>query len=60
MIKNKILFAMGQISLAIGIILNRFINDQNSIIDFTEGLLLGLSLILNLFSIIQFRKISND
>ena len=58
--KNKnLLFALGQFSLFFGILgflVNYFILNHNPIVAFITGVLLGLSLILNLAFLIRMRK----
>jgi len=56
MIKDKnILFAAGQISLAISILLNHFVN-ATGLISFIIGFLTGLAIVFNLAYLILFRK----
>ena len=52
--------AIGGLSLAIGLILNQFA--EGIMIDFVSGLLLGIALVANLFSLVMFGryKRSND
>ena len=56
--KNKTLIAAGQLSLALGIlsfILNILFLDNNYFFHFATGLLLGLSLVLNLTYLIKIK-----
>ena len=56
---SKMLIVAGQFSLFLGIlgfILNIFFWDNNYYIHFVTGILLGLSLVLNLSFLIGFRK----
>lgn len=53
------ILAMGMISLALGILIGRFLNFEYSgfsITDFTEGILIGLSLVMNLTYLLKRRK----
>jgi len=56
MIKNKNIFlAVGQISMAISILLNHFAKDSG-LISFIIGLLTGLSIVFNIAYLVLFRK----
>jgi len=56
---NSLLFAIGQFSLFFGILgflINYFILSHNPIVAFITGVLLGLSLVLNLAFLIRIKK----
>jgi len=56
MIKNNnVLLVIGMISLALALLLKRF-GPELSIVDFMEGLFIGLSLTTNLFYLVRYRK----
>lgn len=50
---------IGMISLALGIILNRFL-PENELTDFCMGFLLGLSIVLNIYYMIKVAKKNKD
>jgi hypothetical protein len=54
--KNRnYLLAVGQLSFAIGIILNHFFR-ENDFIAFLGGLLIGLSIVSNIVFLVRYRK----
>ena len=58
-LKNEIMLAIGMISLSVGIIIGRFLHFEYAgfaVSDFLEGLLLGLSLVMNLAYLLRMRK----
>lgn len=56
MIKNKDLIStLGIFSLIFAVLLGRYVN-PGPVINFLEGLLYGLAIVFNLFTLIQFRK----
>lgn len=56
MIKSKnLILALGMFSLIFAILLGRYLN-PSPIINFLKGLLYGLSIVFNVFTLIQFRK----
>jgi hypothetical protein len=56
MIKDKnTFFSIGQLSLAISILVNHFIHDSN-LVSFLIGLLTGLSIVFNVAFLILYRK----
>jgi len=58
-LKDENILAMGMLSMALGILIGRFLHFEYagfSITDFTEGILTGLSLVLNLTYLIRKRK----
>ena len=58
-LSDEKIIAMGAISLAVGILIGRFLHFEYagfSITDFTEGLLVGLSLVMNLTYLIRKRR----
>ena len=53
------ILSIGMISLAIGILIGRFLHFEYagfSITDFTEGILVGISIVMNLTYLIRRRK----
>ncbi len=57
---NNIFLVVGQISLAVSILLNHFVK-ENEIVSFIIGVLTGLALVLNTAFLINRRKIKvND
>ena len=59
-LKNETVLSIGMISLAMGIIIGRFTYFEYfgfSITDFLEGILYGLSLVMNLFYLVKNRRI---
>jgi hypothetical protein len=58
-LKDENILAMGMISIALGILIGRFLHFEYSgfsVTDFIEGILTGLSLVLNLTYLIRKRK----
>ncbi len=58
-LKNETMGAIGMISLALGILIGRFVHFEYSgypVSDFIEGVLVGLSLVLNLAYLIRLRS----
>jgi hypothetical protein len=58
-LSDERILSIGMISLALGILIGRFLNFEYagfSITDFTEGILIGLSLVMNLTYLIKRRK----
>jgi hypothetical protein len=58
-LKNETLGAVGMISLALGILIGRFLTFEYagfSVTDFVEGVLVGLSLVMNVTYLIRIRK----
>lgn len=56
MIKDKnLILVLGMFSLIFAILLGRYLN-PSPIVNFLEGLLYGLSIVFNVFTLIQFRK----
>jgi hypothetical protein len=56
-LKNESILAIGMISLALGILIGRFLHFEYlgfSVTDFLEGVLTGLSLVLNLTYLIRY------
>jgi hypothetical protein len=56
-LKNESMLAIGMISLALGILIGRFLSFEYlgfSVTDFLEGVLTGLSLVLNLTYLIRY------
>ena len=53
--KPQIFLAVGQIALAISILLGRFVR-ENGFVSFIIGLLTGLSIVFNLAFLIDYRK----
>ena len=64
LIKNEnTLQAMGMISLSLGILIGRFLHIEYSgfsVSDFVEGILIGVSLVLNLNYLIRLRLNKRD
>jgi hypothetical protein len=64
LIKNEnTLQAMGMISLSLGILIGRFLHIEYSgfsVSDFVEGMLIGVSLVLNLNYLIRLRLNKRD
>ena len=59
LLKDESILAIGMISIALGILIGRFLHFEYlgfSITDFVEGVLLGLSLVMNLTYLIRMRK----
>ena len=58
-LKDENMLAIGMISMAVGILIGRFVYFEYggfSVSDFLEGLLLGLSLVMNFAYLIKRRK----
>lgn len=58
-LSDEKILAVGSISLALGILIGRFLHFEVagfSVTDFTEGVLIGLSLVMNLTYLIRKRK----
>jgi hypothetical protein len=58
-LSDEKILAIGGISLALGILIGRFLHFEYSgfsVTDFTEGVLVGLSLVMNLAYLIRRRK----
>lgn len=58
-LKDENILAIGMISIASGILIGRFLHFEYlgfSITDFIEGLLLGLSLVMNVTYLVRRRK----
>ena len=58
-LKDESILAIGMISIALGILIGRFLHLEYSgfsITDFAEGVLVGLSLVMNLTYLIRMRK----
>ena len=58
-LKDESILAIGMISIALGILIGRFLHFEYSgfsITDFVEGVLVGLSLVMNLTYLIRIRK----
>jgi len=58
-LKDESILAIGMISIAFGILIGRFLHFEYlgiSVTDFIEGVLVGLSLVMNLTYLIRIRK----
>jgi len=58
-LKDESILAIGMISIALGILIGRFLHLEYagfSITDFVEGVLVGLSLVMNLTYLVRVRK----
>lgn len=58
-LKDEYVLALGMLSMSLGILIGRFLHFEYagfSVTDFTEGILTGLSLVLNLTYLIRNRK----
>jgi hypothetical protein len=58
-LKNESKLAIGMISMSLGILIGRFLNFEYmvfSVAAFAEGVLVGLSLVMNLTYLIRIRK----
>jgi hypothetical protein len=58
-LKSESMLALGMISMALGILIGRFLHFEYSgfsVTDFIEGMLTGLSLVLNLTFMIRSRR----
>jgi len=57
--KHRLLFIIGQFSFLLGVLsflINKLMSNENSIIAFSSGLFIGLSLVLNLNHLFLIRK----
>jgi len=62
-LKDENILAIGMLSMALGILIGRFLHFEYagfSLTDFTEGILTGLSLVLNLTYLIRRRTPKNS
>ena len=62
-LKDEILLSVGMVSMAIGILIGRFLHYEYlgfSITNFLEGVLIGISLVMNLTYLIRIRSKKND
>ena len=58
-LKDETILAIGMISMALGILIGRFFHFEYSgfsVTDFSVGVLVGLSLVMNLVYLIRFRS----
>jgi len=58
-LKDESVLAIGMISMALGILIGRFLHFEYSgfpVADFAEGVLVGLSLVMNLTYLVRMRK----
>ena len=58
-LRNESILAIGMISIALGILIGRFLHFEYSgfsITGFVEGVLVGLSLVMNLTYLVRIRK----
>jgi len=58
-LKDESILVIGMISIALGILIGRFLHFEYlgiSVTDFIEGVLVGLSLVMNLTYLIRIRK----
>lgn len=58
-LKDEIILAIGMLSMSTGILIGRFLHVEYSgfsVTDFTEGVLTGLSLVMNLTYLIRIRR----
>ncbi len=58
-LKDETLLAIGMISMAVGILIGRFVYFEYlgfSVSDFLEGILIGLALVMNLTYLIRYRS----
>jgi hypothetical protein len=58
-LRDESILAIGMISIALGILIGRFLHFEYSgfsITDFVEGVLVGLSLVMNLTYLVRMRK----
>jgi hypothetical protein len=58
-LKDESALAIGMVSIALGILIGRFLHFEYlgfSVTDFAEGVLVGLSLVMNLTYLIKIRK----
>ena len=62
-LKDETLLSVGMVSMAIGILIGRFLHYEYlgfSITNFLEGVLIGISLVMNLTYLIRMRSKKND
>lgn len=62
-LKDESILAIGMVSIALGILIGRFLHFEYagfSITDFVEGVLVGLSLVMNLTYLVRRRKLTAD
>ncbi len=62
-LKDENILAIGMISIALGILIGKFLHLEYlgfSVTDFIEGLLLGLSLVMNVTYLVRRRKKSSN
>jgi hypothetical protein len=58
-LKDETILAIGMLSMALGILVGRFLHFEYvgfSVTDFVEGLLVGLSLVMNITYLVMKRK----
>jgi len=58
-LKDETILSIGMLSMAVGILIGRFLHFEYaglSVTDFVEGILVGLSLVMNLTYLIRMRK----
>ncbi len=58
-LKNENILAIGMISIALGILIGRFLHFEYlgfSVTDFVEGVLVGLSLVMNITYLVRRRR----
>jgi hypothetical protein len=58
-LKNETMLAIGMISIALGILIGRFLHFEYlgfSVTDFVEGILVGLSLVMNIAYLVTKRQ----
>lgn len=58
-LKDETMLAIGMISIALGILIGRFVHIEYSVFsvsDFIEGILVGLSLVMNLTYLIRIKS----
>ena len=58
-LKDESILAIGMISLALGILIGRFLHFEYlgfSVTDFVEGILIGLSLVMNVAYLVKRKK----
>ena len=59
LLKDETMLAIGMISMALGILIGRFVHFEYSgfsVSDFVEGVFVGLSLVMNLVYLIRLRR----
>lgn len=62
-LKDETLLSIGMLSMAIGILIGRFLHYEFSgfsVTDFLEGILIGISLVMNLTYLIRIRSKKNE